>query len=45
MTDSTSARGSSAYPVIAALAWLWVLIPFIWGVWQLIIKVIPLFSS
>jgi hypothetical protein len=45
MADSASQHDSSAHQAIAVIAWLWVLIPFIWGVWQLIIKVIPLFSS
>ena len=27
-----------------ALAWLWVVVPFGYGVWQLLLKVGPLFS-
>jgi hypothetical protein len=52
MTESTpsssaSASGpaSGAQSVIMIIAWLWVLIPFLWGVWELLIKVVPLFSA
>jgi hypothetical protein len=31
--------------VVTAVAWLWVLVPFLYGVWQLLIKVVPLFSG
>jgi hypothetical protein len=44
MTHSTPSTGGAS-PLITAIAWLWVLIPFIWGIWQLIIKVVPLFSG
>lgn len=27
------------------VTWLWVLLPFLYGVWQLLIKVVPLFSG
>jgi hypothetical protein len=39
MADNTSGR----LP-LTATAWLWVLLPFLYGVWQLLVKVVPLFS-
>ena len=30
---------------VAVLAWLWVLIPLAYGVWQLVIKIPALFGS
>ena len=49
MTDTSedTARGtvpSSGRVVLTVIAWLWVLVPFLYGVWQLLIKVVPLFS-
>lgn len=49
MTDTSeeTARGSvpsSGRLVLTVVAWLWVLVPFLYGVWQLLIKVVPLFS-
>lgn len=38
----TQASGGSR-TVLMALAWLWVLIPFLYGVWQLVIKIPALF--
>jgi hypothetical protein len=32
-------------PVLAVLAWLWVLIPFGYGLYQLLIKIPALFGS
>ncbi|GLZ55265.1 hypothetical protein Acsp07_48820 [Actinomycetospora sp. NBRC 106378] len=34
---------SGARTVLTAVAWLWVLIPFLYGVWQLVIKLPALF--
>jgi hypothetical protein len=31
-------------PVLAALAWLWVLVPFGYGLYQLVIKIPALFG-
>jgi pheromone shutdown protein TraB len=46
MTDHSAAEAHPAgVTVIAVVAWLWVLVPFLYGVWQLLIKVVPLFSS
>ncbi|WP_169736797.1 MFS transporter small subunit [Pseudonocardia spinosispora] len=46
MSDGTAqpAGGQASDTVVGVIAWLWVLIPFLWGVWQLLIKVVPLFS-
>ncbi|MEW2505071.1 MFS transporter small subunit [Amycolatopsis sp. CA-161197] len=30
---------------LLVVAWLWVLVPFVYGVYELILKVIDLFSS
>lgn len=43
MTDTHAS--SPGRTVLTVIAWLWVLIPFLWGVWQLLIKVVPLFSG
>jgi hypothetical protein len=32
-------------PVLIALAWLWVALPFGYGVWQLLTKITQLFST
>ncbi|MFC5060944.1 MFS transporter small subunit [Actinomycetospora atypica] len=40
MTEATSGGGRT---VLTVLAWLWVLVPFLYGVWQLVIKVPALF--
>jgi hypothetical protein len=32
-------------PALIALAWLWVALPFAYGVWQLLTKITQLFSS
>ena len=46
MTDtSAGGSGSAGVTVIAVVAWLWVLLPFLYGVWQLLIKVVPLFAG
>ncbi|HEX4253357.1 MAG TPA: hypothetical protein VH008_36185 [Pseudonocardia sp.] len=47
MSDSTSGATSPSpiRIVVTAVAWLWVLVPFLYGVWQLLIKVVPLFSG
>jgi len=47
VTDSTSGATplSPARIAVTAVAWLWVLVPFLYGVWQLLIKVVPLFSG
>ncbi len=39
MADNASGRVP-----LTAVAWLWVLLPFLYGVWQLLVKVVPLFS-
>ena len=44
MTNKTTDPSLSRTPLIV-IAWLWVLLPFAWGVWELLIKVVPLFSG
>ncbi|HTF50328.1 MAG TPA: hypothetical protein VK735_23055 [Pseudonocardia sp.] len=44
MSESTPEATSPVRLVVTAIAWLWVLVPFLYGVWQLLIKVVPLFS-
>jgi hypothetical protein len=41
----TAPERSAGRTVLTALAWLWVLVPFGYGVWQLLIKVAQLFSG
>ncbi|PVZ04962.1 MFS transporter small subunit [Actinomycetospora cinnamomea] len=44
MTDHTAAGPSSAgRTVLAVVAWLWVLIPFLYGVYSLVLKIPALF--
>ncbi len=38
----TSASG--VQPIIMVVVWLWVLVPFAWGVYELILKVKDVFS-
>ena len=42
--ESTQERSSGTL-VIGILAWLWVLIPFAYGLYQLIIKIPALFAG
>jgi len=44
MSDTTPTELSPARLALTVIAWLWVLVPFLYGVWQLLIKVVPLFS-
>ena len=44
MSDTTPEAISPARLALTVIAWLWVLVPFLYGVWQLLIKVVPLFS-
>lgn len=47
MTDSTTrtAPGSGARGPLMALAWLWVGLPFAYGVYELILKLRQLFTG
>ncbi|MET7994312.1 MULTISPECIES: hypothetical protein [unclassified Amycolatopsis] len=36
---------SGGRTLLLVVAWLWVLVPFVYGVYELILKVIDLFSS
>ena len=42
-TDAQESRPIS--PVLAGLAWLWVLVPFSYGLYQLVIKIPALFGQ
>jgi hypothetical protein len=44
LTDGTRAEGGLP-AVLVALIWLWVLIPFGYGVYQLVIKIPALFGG
>jgi hypothetical protein len=43
--ESASGEGAPINPVLAALAWLWVLVPFCYGLYQLLIKIPALFGT
>jgi hypothetical protein len=44
MTDNTTTAASGAgRTVLAVVAWLWVLIPFLYGVYSLVLKIPALF--
>ncbi len=43
--DPTTPRPPAANPAVATVAWLWVLVPFGYGVYELLIKLPALFSS
>jgi hypothetical protein len=45
MEQTTSEATSPARLVLAVVAWLWVIVPFLYGVWQLLIKVVQLFTG
>lgn len=46
MSELTESRAEGALnPVLVALVWLWVLIPFGYGVYQLVVKIPALFSG
>ena len=45
MSASTESTSRPVSPVLAALAWVWVLIPFGYGLYQLVIKIPALFGS
>lgn len=44
MSESTSSQAKGVPPVLVALLWLWVLVPFGYGVFQLVIKIPALFG-
>jgi hypothetical protein len=43
--DTAPDKPASSTLVIGIIAWLWVLIPFAYGVYQLIIKIPALFAG
>ena len=48
MTDLTSGenrRDGALNPALIALVWLWVLVPFGYGLYQLVIKIPALFGT
>ncbi|WP_255426188.1 hypothetical protein [Pseudonocardia sp. C8] len=44
MSEQVHARQGNIHPVMAALAWLWVLVPFGYGLQQLLMKIPALFG-
>jgi hypothetical protein len=43
--ETTQDKPSGSTLLIAIVAWLWVLIPFAYGVYQLVIKIPALFAG
>jgi hypothetical protein len=43
ISESTDVRSSP--PAVAWLAWVWVVVPFLYGLYQLVIKIPALFGS
>jgi hypothetical protein len=44
-TRSESADVRSGPPAVAWLAWVWVVVPFLYGLYQLVIKIPALFGG
>jgi hypothetical protein len=44
-TQTTRQPVSSGRVVLTVLAWLWVIVPFLYGLYQLLIKIPALFGS
>jgi hypothetical protein len=45
MTQTTPGTMSSARRALIVIAWLWVIAPFLYGVWRLLIQVVQLFAG
>ena len=45
MSTQSESAPRAINPVVAALAWLWVLVPFGYGLYQLLIKIPALFGT
>ena len=45
MNTRTTGSASSGRAVLTALVWAWVAVPFLYGLYQLLIKIPALFSS
>lgn len=45
MSTRTTGSASRALPVLTALAWAWVAVPFLYGLYQLLIKIPALFGN
>lgn len=43
--DTAGPAESGVNPTVAGLAWLWVLVPFGYGLYELVIKIPALFGS
>jgi hypothetical protein len=43
--ETTPETTPPARLALTVLAWLWVIVPFLYGVWQLLIKVVQLFAG
>ncbi|MBO0848076.1 MAG: hypothetical protein J2P20_01330 [Pseudonocardia sp.] len=45
MAQTTPESASPARLALTVLAWLWVIVPFLYGVWRLLIQVVQLFAG
>lgn len=45
MSTGTTGSASHGHPALTALAWAWVVLPFLYGLYQLLIKIPALFSG
>lgn len=45
MTQTTLGTMSSGRRALTVIAWLWVILPFLYGVWRLLIQVVQLFAG
>ncbi|HVH22744.1 MAG TPA: hypothetical protein VNA11_09830 [Pseudonocardia sp.] len=45
MSELTTRAEGGLHPALVGLLWLWVLIPFSYGLYQLVIKIPALFGS
>jgi hypothetical protein len=44
-SPAEAAGGRSGPPAIAWLAWVWVVVPFLYGLFQLVVKIPALFGG
>ena len=44
-TDAGTTGRASGAPAVAWLAWVWVVVPFLYGLYQLVIKIPALFGG
>jgi hypothetical protein len=45
MSTRTTGSASNRRVVLTALAWAWVVVPFLYGLYQLLVKIPALFGS